>query len=111
MVCQPSQSSDFNPPNWLFAPVWTALYILIGIAAARVWSEQANQGRKGLSIELGFWGAQLVLNFFWSAIFFSLHLLLAAMAEMGALWFVILTTLVFCSGAGTGLPAFCCHPT
>jgi len=85
---------EFNPPNWLFAPVWTALYILMGIAAARVWKKQASEGRKGVTIELGFWGAQLVLNFFWSAIFFSLHLLQAALVEMGALWLLILTTMV-----------------
>jgi benzodiazapine receptor len=85
---------DFNPPTWLFAPVWTALYILMGIAAARVWDERANEGRKGFGIELVFWSAQLVLNFFWSAIFFSLHLLLAGLVEMGVLWLAIVTTLV-----------------
>jgi benzodiazapine receptor len=85
---------DFNPPNWIFAPVWTALYILMGIAAARVWDERTKEGHAGLSVELAFWGAQLVVNFFWSAIFFSMHLLLAALVEMGALWLLILTTLV-----------------
>jgi translocator protein len=94
--------SDFNPPNWLFAPVWTTLYILVGVAAARVWkttSPAREAHGKGVieglkSVEMTFWIAQLVLNFFWSAIFFSLHLLLAALIEMGVLWLVLLVTLV-----------------
>jgi tryptophan-rich sensory protein len=79
---------SFNPPNWLFAPVWTTLYVLMGIAAARVWKQT------GFGLEIKVWSAQLVLNFFWSAIFFSLHLLGAALIEMGALWLLILATLI-----------------
>ena len=79
---------DFSPPNWLFAPVWTTLYVLMGVAAARVWKIT------GFKTEIGFWAAQLVLNFFWSAIFFSLHRTGAALIEMGVLWLLILTTLV-----------------
>jgi tryptophan-rich sensory protein len=79
---------DFNPPNWVFAPVWTTLYVLMGVAASRVWKQT------GFGVEIGFWTAQLVLNFFWSAIFFSLHRIGAALIEMGVLWLLILTTLV-----------------
>jgi benzodiazapine receptor len=79
---------SFSPPNWLFAPVWTTLYILMGVAASRVWKIT------GWSKEIGFWTAQLVLNFFWSAIFFSLHQVGAALVEMGALWLLIAATLV-----------------
>ena len=78
----------FNPPNWLFAPVWTTLYVLMGIAAARIWT------RTGPGLEIKLWGAQLVLNFFWSAIFFSLHMIGAALAEMAGLWLLILATLI-----------------
>ena len=85
---------DFNPPNWLFAPVWTTLYILMGVAAARVWNQRDHEDRKGLPVEIAFWAGQLVLNFFWSMIFFSLHMLLAALVEMGALWLLILITLI-----------------
>jgi tryptophan-rich sensory protein len=56
---------DFNPPNWLFAPVWTLLYILIAIAGWRVF----ERNRNGWPMKL--WWAQLVLNFLWSPIFFA----------------------------------------
>jgi tryptophan-rich sensory protein len=78
----------FSPPNWLFAPVWTTLYVLMGIAAARVWKET------GFGLEIRFWTAQLVLNFLWSAIFFAAHRIGAALIEMGVLWLLILATLV-----------------
>ncbi len=79
---------SFNPPNWLFAPVWTTLYVLMGVAASRVWK------RTGFGLEIQLWSVQLALNFCWSAIFFSLHLIGAALAEMAALWLAILATLV-----------------
>ena len=79
---------SFNPPNWLFAPVWTTLYVLIGVAASRIWKQTS------FGIEIGFWSAQLMLNFCWSAIFFSLHQIGAALLEMGTLWLAILATLV-----------------
>ena len=78
----------FTPPDWLFAPVWTALYVLTGMAASRVWK------LTGLGSEIGFWTAQLVLNFLWSAIFFSLHLVFWALLEMGVLWLLTLITLI-----------------
>ena len=78
----------FSPPNWLFAPVWTTLYVLMGIAAARVWKET------GFGLEIRCWTAQLVLNFLWSAIFFAAHRIGAALIEMGVLWLLILATLV-----------------
>jgi tryptophan-rich sensory protein len=57
----------FSPPNWIFAPVWTTLYIMIAIAGWRVW----GHGRNNPPIKL--WWAQLALNFVWSPIFFSAH--------------------------------------
>ncbi len=57
----------FSLPNWIFAPVWTTLYIMIAIAGWRVW----EQGRSTLPMKL--WWAQLALNFVWSPIFFSAH--------------------------------------
>jgi tryptophan-rich sensory protein len=57
----------FNPPSWIFAPVWTALYIMIAIAGWRVWKE----GRNAAPMKL--WWTQLALNFAWSPIFFSGH--------------------------------------
>jgi Tryptophan-rich sensory protein (mitochondrial benzodiazepine receptor homolog) len=55
----------FSPPNWIFAPVWSTLYIIIAIAGWRVWRE----GRNNSPMKL--WWGQLALNFVWSPIFFS----------------------------------------
>jgi tryptophan-rich sensory protein len=79
----------FNPPNWVFAPVWTTLYVLMGIAAWRVWRVTGLN-----SPEMFAWGLQLTLNFFWSAIFFAAHLILAALVEMALLWLMILVTMI-----------------
>lgn len=57
----------FNPPGWIFGPVWTLLYVLIAIAGWRIWFADP----RGLSMWL--WWTQLVLNFLWSPIFFSAH--------------------------------------
>lgn len=55
----------FQPPDWLFAPVWTTLYVLIGIAGARVYTRPNSAGLQGL------WLVQMVLNFLWSPLFFT----------------------------------------
>jgi len=55
----------FTPPNWIFAPVWSALYIMIAIAGWRVWKKGCNNASTML------WWGQLALNFSWSPIFFS----------------------------------------
>jgi tryptophan-rich sensory protein len=66
-----------TPPNWLFAPVWTALYIMMAVAAWRVWR------RTGLkSLEIAAFVLQLALNFGWSALFFGLHRIGAAFVEV-----------------------------
>ncbi|HRO00129.1 MAG TPA: tryptophan-rich sensory protein [Nitrobacter sp.] len=63
----------FNPPNWLFAPVWTLLYILIAIAGWRVF----ERNRDGLPMKL--WWLSLLLNFLWSPTFFLAHKVGAAL--------------------------------
>ena len=80
---------DFNPPNWVFAPVWTTLYVVMAIAAWRVWRITGTKAP-----EMWAWMIQLTLNFLWSAIFFSLHLLLLALVEMAAMWLAIAVTAV-----------------
>ena len=57
----------FNPPNWLFAPVWTVLYVLIAVTGWRTF----ERDRRGWPMRL--WWAQLVLNFLWSPTFFTAH--------------------------------------
>ena len=79
------------PPNWVFAPVWTTLYIVMAFAAWRVWK---TTGLK--SVEMAAFAVQLILNFAWSAVFFGLHRIGAALAEIMALDLAILvTTLLF----------------
>lgn len=78
----------FAPPNWLFGPVWTALYILMGIAAGMVWNEFPANPHARLALWL--FVAQLLLNAAWSFIFFSLHRMVFALVEMGVLWVLII---------------------
>lgn len=58
---------SFNPPAWLFGPVWTVLYVLIAVAGWRVW----QRDRTGWPMRL--WWAQLALNFLWTPVFFAAH--------------------------------------
>ncbi|HEX3753576.1 MAG TPA: TspO/MBR family protein [Rhizomicrobium sp.] len=88
---------SFNPPNWLFAPVWTALYILMAIAAWRVWrsGQPSRTGQRGpISIEIVLFLVQLAFNGAWSFIFFYAHRIAAALVELGVLWLLIAATLV-----------------
>lgn len=78
---------SFNPPNWVFAPVWTLLYILIAIAGARAYE---RGGARGLAL----WGTQLGLNFAWSPAFFGLHRPALALAIVVVLLAVILAFIV-----------------
>ncbi|SEK82519.1 TspO and MBR related proteins [Maribacter orientalis] len=61
---------SFNPPNWIFAPVWTALYILMGISAGWVWAKGFHH--KWVKTGLYHFGFQLLLNGLWSIVFFGL---------------------------------------
>jgi benzodiazapine receptor len=83
----------FNPPNSIFAPVWTILYVLMGIAAGLVWDRidiQKETVRKGITF---FW-VQLALNALWSYLFFGLHNPLLALIEIVLLWLMIYETFV-----------------
>lgn len=78
----------FNPPSWLFAPVWTALYILIAIVGWRTW----QRNRAGWPMKL--WWAQLLLNFLWSPVFFSAHRIDLALVLILLLLLIILGFIV-----------------
>jgi len=70
---------EWNPPNWIFAPVWSSLYILMGVAAWLVWRAR---GFAGARRELGLFLVHLVFNALWSYLFFGLHRPALAFAEI-----------------------------
>ena len=82
----------FNPPNWIFAPVWTGLYIMMGIAFFLIWRAAADKTIKQTAMIL--FVTQLVLNFFWSFIFFKLQQPGWAFAEIILMWATILLTIL-----------------
>jgi len=79
---------SWNPPAWLFGPVWTMLYTLMAIAAWLVWQ------RIGFSRSLGLYFAQLLLNAAWTPLFFGAHQLGWALIEILVMWVMILLTLL-----------------
>ena len=82
---------SFNPPNWLFGPVWTTLYVLIGISVYLIWKQPVSTERnKALQLFI----LQFILNFCWSFIFFGLHATGWALIEMIALWILILLSIL-----------------
>jgi benzodiazapine receptor len=81
----------FNPPNWIFAPVWTLLFVLMGIAAGLVWDKIKEQN-EAVKKALGFFLIQLVLNAIWSYLFFGLKNPMLALIEIALLWLMIYET-------------------
>ncbi len=76
----------WNPPNAVFGPVWTTLYIMIGIAGWLVWRGDPGEARKRA---LRWWIVQLVLNFLWTPLFFGLQIPGVAAIEIVLLWVAI----------------------
>ncbi|AGA65192.1 Tryptophan-rich sensory protein [Liberibacter crescens BT-1] len=81
--------APFNPPNWVFGPIWTVLYILIAIAGIRTYE------KSGLSLSFGLWILQMVLNFTWSPIFFGMHNPKMALSIILITFLVILLYIVY----------------
>ncbi len=81
-----------TPPNWIFGPVWTVLYILIGISFALVW-HRGLKDREG-RIALGLFLVQMALNLAWTPVFFGLHQLFVALVVIVLLWAAILATIL-----------------
>jgi tryptophan-rich sensory protein len=79
---------SWTPPNWIFGPVWSLLYLFMGIAAARV------RFRTQALLPMGFWLVQLVLNAAWSWLFFGLHRPDLAFFEILLLWVAIVLTMI-----------------
>lgn len=78
----------FNPPNWIFGPVWTVLYVLIAFAGWRTWERDRS------SAEMRLWFVQLALNFVWSPTFFLFEQLWIALIVIVALLVTIVNFLV-----------------
>ena len=81
----------WRPPNWLFAPVWGLLYLMIAISGWLVWREA---GFSGAALPLAIYGLQLILNAAWSPVFFGLHRIGLAVIEIGLVWLSIVATIV-----------------
>ena len=81
-----------NPPSWVFGPVWTTLYALMGISAFLVWNKGLD--RKDVRKALGVFGLQLVLNALWSIVFFGLHNPAWALVNIVMLWLSIAWTMI-----------------
>jgi len=83
----------FTPPNWLFAPVWTMLFLLMGISLYLIWRE--GLANRQVKIAVSIFGTQLVLNMFWSFFFFKLQSPLYGFVEIVILWLAILLTVIY----------------
>ena len=83
---------SFNPPNWIFGPVWTLLYALMGLAAYLVYEKgfKRPEVKKALTV----FAAQLLLNTLWSIVFFGAHRILGAAVVIVLLWALILATIL-----------------
>ncbi len=86
------QKPSFTPPNWLFAPAWITLYLLMGIAAFLIW--RAGLENKPVKTALYFFLIQLVLNSLWSVVFFGMQSPLYGVIVIIVLWLAILLTIL-----------------
>ncbi|MBU1094959.1 MAG: tryptophan-rich sensory protein [Bacteroidetes bacterium] len=84
-------SPSFRPPNWVFGPVWTILYLLMGFSLFLIWTQQTSRQR---NLAIASFFVQLTLNFLWSFIFFSFHWIGIALTEIILLWVSIVIMLV-----------------
>ncbi len=81
---------SWTPPNWVFGPVWTTLYVLMGISAALVW----RTGKQGTRWVLTLFFAHLVVNVAWSVVFFGMHDPVSGLLIIKALWLLIVALMI-----------------
>lgn len=81
----------FNPPNWVFAPVWTILFIMMGVSGGMIWSQIESKPEE-VKKAFTFFIIQLVLNALWSYLFFGLQNPLLALIEIVLFWLLIYET-------------------
>ena len=82
----------FNPPSWIFGPVWTILYAMMGLSAYLIY--QSGIGKKQVKRALAVFAVQLLLNTLWSIVFFGAHMIFAAVIVILLLWGMILVTII-----------------
>ena len=78
---------SFNPPSYLFGPVWTALYILMGVSMFLIWNTPKTELRQKA---LALFGIQLFFNFWWSILFFSFHTIFLSVINILIIWVLII---------------------
>ena len=81
----------FNPPDWVFAPVWTTLYFLMGVSGWRIWRRRASRATRGA---LALFGLQLFLNFAWSVLFFGFQRIDLALIDIVILFVAIVANMI-----------------
>lgn len=84
---------SLNPPSWIFGPVWTTLYLLMGVAAFLVWRKGIYS--PGVKTALIIFAVQLLLNAAWSPLFFGAQNIGGALLEIIFMWFAILATILY----------------
>ncbi len=83
--------APLNPPSWVFGPVWTLLYVTIGVAGYLAWRAD---GERWIGPVVGLWTAQLVLNLAWTPIFFGAEAPELALIEIAVLFVAVVATIV-----------------
>lgn len=84
----------FSPPNWLFAPVWTLLFLLMGIALYLIWEKKEKIFKEKRKVALGLFGIQFVFNVLWSFLFFGLKNPFLGFVGILLLWISIVLTIM-----------------
>jgi len=82
----------FSPPNWVFGPVWSFLYLLMGVSLFLIWNKKVKFTH--LKLPLSLFISQLLFNFLWSFLFFELHSPLLGLIDIIVLWILIISTIV-----------------
>ena len=85
------EKPSFTPPPWVFSPVWITLFALMGISLFIIWRRGLTE--KKIGVALGIFGAQLIFNILWSALFFGLRSPLAGLIDIAVLWIAIALTI------------------
>jgi len=83
---------DWTPPNWAFGPIWSTLYVLMGIALFLVWRKGLE--RKDVKFAIIIFVVQLVLNVLWSVVFFGMHSIFSGFILILILWIAIFANII-----------------